>query len=417
MTSARVCVRCLYSTAHPLGLVIDQDGICSGCRIHEEKDCLDWEVRWRKLENLVKPYRSKAGHYDCIVPVSGTPESYFIVDTVKRRLGLNPLLVSYNRYFNTPLGIWNLANLRIRMDCDLLLQNINPKTVRRLCAATLRRFGSVYWHCIAGSTVFPLQVAVRNRIPLIIWGAHQGIEQVGMFSHEHEVEMTRRYRKDHDLMGFEPDDLLSTFDTLTTADIWQYRYPDDDCLKKVGVRGIYLGNFVRWDPRAQNEAMIREYGCRSARHSGSFDPYEHIDCFVYMGVHDALKMAKCGFSRVLDHACREIRHGRLSRSAALKIVRDRESRLFTDIPYGRQFCEWLGITPNSLKLLIDLHRSRRHWTEVGPRSFRHSGVTAECQAELASSAEATAYESSYLPSSTLGLGGCDRYVIIGKGYP
>ena len=30
-------------------------------------------------------------------------------------------------------------------------------------------------------------------------GAHQGVEQVGMFSHEQEVEMSRRYKEDHDL--------------------------------------------------------------------------------------------------------------------------------------------------------------------------------------------------------------------------
>jgi hypothetical protein len=61
-----------------------------------------------------------------------------------------------------------------------------------------------------------------------------------MFSHEHEVEMTRRYRKDHDLLGHEADDLLSSFDTLQEEDIWQYRYPDDRRLHEIGVRGIYL---------------------------------------------------------------------------------------------------------------------------------------------------------------------------------
>ncbi len=51
----------------------------------------------------------------------------------------------------------------------------------------------MYWLILAGQTV------VRYKVPLIIWGAHQALEQVGMFSHEHEVEMSRRYRKDHDL--------------------------------------------------------------------------------------------------------------------------------------------------------------------------------------------------------------------------
>ena len=61
-----------------------------------------------------------------------------------------------------------------------------------------------------------------------------------MFSHLHNVEMTRRYRKDHDLMGFEADDLLGIFDNLREEEIWQYRYPSWDKLDDVGVRGIYL---------------------------------------------------------------------------------------------------------------------------------------------------------------------------------
>ena len=99
------CIRCLYPIFHPLGLVLDESGVCSGCLIHEEKDSLDWSKRWRKLEELVAPYRVDSGKtYDCVVPVTGANDSYFIVDTIKNRLGLNPLLVTYNKYFNTPLG-------------------------------------------------------------------------------------------------------------------------------------------------------------------------------------------------------------------------------------------------------------------------------------------------------------------------
>ena len=137
-------------------------------------------------------------------------------------------------------------------------------SVRKITSETLRRFGSIYWHCLAGQTVFPVQTAVRYKIPLILWGAHQGLEQVGMFSHEHEVEMTRRYRKDHDLMGLEADDLIQTANTLTEADLWQYRYPEDAALAAIGVRGIYLGNYVRWDPKAQHEQMIDTYGYQGA---------------------------------------------------------------------------------------------------------------------------------------------------------
>ena len=37
----RYCTRCLYPQNHPYGIVFDKDGVCSGCRVHEEKDKLD----------------------------------------------------------------------------------------------------------------------------------------------------------------------------------------------------------------------------------------------------------------------------------------------------------------------------------------------------------------------------------------
>ena len=349
--TVQTCKRCLYTTDHPLGLIIDEHGICSGCRIHEEKDRLDWEYRWSRLEHLVRPYRSAdKRNYDCIVPVSGAQDSYYILHIVKERLKLNPLLVTYNKYWNTPIGIRNLANLRIRFNCDILTQNVNPVAVRKITRETLRNLGSIYWHCIAGQTVFPVQTAVRYRIPLIIWGAHQGVEQVGMFSHEDEVEMTRRYRKEHDLMGLEADDLVTYFNALKESDIWQYRYPDDQVLNEIGVRGIYLSNFVRWDPLAQHRQMVDMYDYRPARFSRTFDIYDYVDCFNYMNLHDRIKFRKHGYSKVTDHASREIRHGRLSRDVASGMV-----NYYSDQPsnFEALFYEWLGVDERSFNFSLD----------------------------------------------------------------
>ena len=130
------CKRCLYKSTHPLGITIDDDGICSGCRIHEEKDFLNWDERWIKLKEIIKPYKSTKNNYDCIIPVTAANDSYFIIHLAKNKLGLNPLLVSYNKYFNTPLGIRNLSNLRIKFNCDILIQNINPLSVRKITKET-----------------------------------------------------------------------------------------------------------------------------------------------------------------------------------------------------------------------------------------------------------------------------------------
>ena len=100
-----------------------------------------------------------------------------------------------------------------------MIQTVNPIKVKKITRSTLRRFGSIYWHCIACQTVYPVQMAVRLKIPLIIWGVHQGIDQVGMYSHYDEVEMTRKYRKEHDLMGYEAEDLINEFDDISIQDI------------------------------------------------------------------------------------------------------------------------------------------------------------------------------------------------------
>lgn len=415
MSDIQFCKRCLYSTAHPLGLTLDDEGICSGCRIHEEKDWLDWPVRWEKLKALVEPYRNKDGtDYDCIVPVTGAQDSYFIVYLVKEKLGLNPLLVTYNKYFNTPLGIRNLANLRIRFNCDILYQNVNPVSVKKITRSTLRRFGSIYWPILAGQTVFPVQTAVRYKIPLIIWGAHQGLEQVGMFSHEHEVEMTRRYRKDHDLMGQEADELISIFDTLKEEDIWQYRYPDDRDLNAVGVRGIYLGNYVRWDPKAQHEQMMREYAYKTSLFNRTFDCYDYVDCFNYMDLHDLLKLYKHGYSKVTDHATREIRFGRLTRAEGIALVREHEQ---ASLKYSEQFCEWLNVTPRSLQFLLDQHRNNRFWIEEKPGVWKFNGWSARQSEEAHIRKESTELRTIFVANGRLECNLHAKYITIGKGYP
>jgi N-acetyl sugar amidotransferase len=414
MSDIKFCKRCLYSMAHPLGLTLDDEGICSGCRIHEEKDSLDWSARWERLKALVEPYRNNDGTgYDCIVPVTGAQDSYYIVYLVKERLGLNPLLVTYNKYFNTPLGIRNLANLRIRFNCDILYQNVNPISVKKIARSTLRRFGSIYWPILAGQTVFPVQTSVRYKVPLIIWGAHQGLEQVGMFSHEHEVEMTRRYRKDHDLMGYEADDLLSIFDILKEEDIWQYRYPDDRDLNAVGVRGIYLGNYVRWDPKAQHEKMIKEYDYRTTKFLRTFDCYDYVDCFNYMNLHDQLKLYKHGFSKVTDHACREIRHGRLTRAEGLRLVRQYEQ---VSAGFSKLFYEWLGTTPLAMQFIMDQHRNPKFWEASKPGQWEFKGVST-AQTDVQETASSRLTDNFEFKATEIDGGDESRYITIGKGYP
>jgi N-acetyl sugar amidotransferase len=355
----KVCSRCLYTEIHPLNITFDDQGVCSGCRVHEEKDSLDWNKRAEKLKTILQSYRNTSGNnYDCIAPVSGARDSYFIVHTLKKVYGMNPLLVTYNKHYNTDVGIRNLANLRIKLNCDIMMLTVNPEIVKKVTRATIRRLGSIYWHCLAGQTVYPVQMAVKFKIPLIIWGAHQGIDQVGMFSHLDEAEMTRKYRKEHDLMGLEAEDLVDTFDGINEFDIRPYQYPHDVEIERVGVRGIYLNNYIRWDTKAQHEAMIKLYHYEAAPQTRTFDTYNDVDCFNYSDVHDWIKYIKLGYGKVTDHACREIRLKRLTREEAVHLIKDYQYRKPKNL---NQFLSWIGISDNAFQFLTDLHRNPKIW--------------------------------------------------------
>ena len=412
------CKKCLYSNTHPFGLTFNDEGICSGCEIHQEKYDLDWQKRFKKLVKITKQYKSKTKkNYDCIVPVSGGSESYFVLDIVKNKLKLNPLLVSYNKYYNSDLGVRNLSNLRIKFDCDIIIQNVNPQSVKKITRTTLREFGSIYWHCLAGQTVFPVQSAVDLEIPLIIWGAHQGNEQVGMFSHTHEVEMSRRYRKDHDLMGYEADDLLSAYNTLTEDDIWQYRYPDDYDLKRVGVRGIYLSNYIPWDPKEQDELIIKKYNFKTTINNRTFETYDHVDCYNYHDLHDMLKLYKHGYSKVTDHATREIRHGRINKSEAQKLVTFYELKKFK---YTDYFREWLGIDSTALKFIIDLHKNKNFWEieDWNLKLWKFKGLSKKRDIKKNKlSVKKIEKKMKFVSNDKIMGKNKIKYYIIGKGYP
>ncbi len=352
------CRKCVYHNYHPLNLYIDNDGICSGCKIHEEKDILDWKAREEKLLKIVKPYsESKRGIHNCIVPISGGKDSYFIIDYVKNTLKLHPLVVSHNIHYNTFTGHANIANIQSKIGLDYISQTTNPEIVKKITRATLKKFGSIYWHCISGQTVLPVQIASKFKIPLIIWGAHQGVDQVGMFSHLDEVEMTRKYRKEHDLMNFEAEDLIG-IGGLKRDDLEHFIYPNDREIEATGIRGIYLNNYVRWDSKSQHEKMIAKYDYKTKNQNRTFDNYNDVNSIHYSGLHDYIKFIKHGYSKITDHCTREIRLKRLKRSDAIKLIEKYNNVKFKDLDL---FSKWINISKKDLLKTIDQFRNKIFW--------------------------------------------------------
>jgi hypothetical protein len=106
-----------------------------------------------------------------------------------------------------------------------------------------------------------------------------------------------------------------------------------------------LGNYHRWDSKAQHEKMLPLFGQYQGKLRRTFDTYNDVHDMHYTGMHDLIKVVKCGYGKVVDDICREIRFGRLKKSDAFDLVRK-----FGNAPAinSSAFCQFLGVSKKDL---------------------------------------------------------------------
>ena len=121
---------------------------------------------------------SKAGKYDCIVPVSGGKDSTYQVHIVKNVYNLNPLCVTFRTLARTPRGEENLQSMR-DMGVDHIDISPNPIGVNSLTKMAFLQFGdcSLLDH-LAIYSIIP-NFALRLGIPLVVWGENPWMEYGG----------------------------------------------------------------------------------------------------------------------------------------------------------------------------------------------------------------------------------------------
>jgi N-acetyl sugar amidotransferase len=356
--------------AKPTIIIDDEDGICSGCKYHQSRSSqeVDWKERQIKFEKILdeakKEAKIRGNNYDCIIPVSGGKDSTYQVYIVKEIYGLNPLLVSYNHVYNQESGLRNLENLIEKSGCDLIRFTSNPKSVKKLSRFMLQTVGDLTWHYHAGIKTLPFKVAVEKNIPLIIWGEHGFAELTGIVSLEDMVEFTRWTRKEHDMRGFEPKDVVEKSKGLITmGDLDAFIFPTDDELEKTGLKGIYMSNFFDWDAKTAAEEVMKKWDFKPITYERqrTFVQYAKIDDHAN-DIHDYLKFLKFGYGRATDDASIEIRHGRLSREEGIKLVERYDSKRPKSL---EKYLEFLEIKEEDFFKLIDPMRDLSIWRKNG----------------------------------------------------
>jgi N-acetyl sugar amidotransferase len=340
------CKYCLYNSKHPFGMSFNEE-LCLGCITHKEKYNLDWSERYSLLESEVKRVKKNSKSYDCIVPVVGDAEDYFVVQEVLK-LGLNPLIVSVNSYFYNDIGWTNLHNLITHFDLDSWVYNPEMHTYKELIRTSLRKYNHIYLPWIQLHTSFPIHVAKEKSIPLIIWGGNQSIEQVGKFSHNDSVEMSSWSRVEHDLFGKDIDNLIGNGAQINERKLNYYYYPSNLKSLSSKVKGLYLSNYLPWDPLKQNQSITIKHGFKAETNAFSFDPYERAGSSVYYQIHDLLKYERLDYRKITDHCTREIRHGRLSRTEAFQLENFFNNKKVNIKP----FFNWLNVSKTGVEWFV-----------------------------------------------------------------
>ena len=172
----RYCRRCILPDTRP-NLKIGADGVCNACKAHESRAQIDWTRRQAAFREVVAHARSRARRYDCLVPVSGGKDSTWqIVKCLEH--GLTPLAVTWKTPARTALGQANLDNL-VRLGVDHIDYQVNPKVEARFMLRAFERFGSTAVPMHLALFAIPLTMAVRYRIPLVVWGENSAFEYGG----------------------------------------------------------------------------------------------------------------------------------------------------------------------------------------------------------------------------------------------
>ena len=357
------CRQCTYPSLSAAPIEFDENGVCSGCQMAYAKKAISQEVWDERLEQLCKAIedgsRRNKSSYDCIIPVSGGKDSYFQVHTIKRKLGYNPLLVTYHGNNYTTVGWRNLSRMKEVFDVDHIIIRPPLETLIKLNRLGFIVMGDMNWHAHMGITTVPVQIAAENNISTLIWGEHGYTDLSGQFSMNDFPEMSYRDRLEHFGRGYEWNYFVGR-EGLTSEDMKYWKYPNDQILAEVGIRGLYLGNYVYWEANEHTKRMIDEYGFEISNKpfDRTFRFGSNLDDMHENGVHDYLKYIKFGYGRCTDHTCKDIRSGRMLRNEAIKLIEQFDSVKPSDLS---RWLAYVGMDEEDFDRIADTFRDPRVW--------------------------------------------------------
>jgi len=350
----RYCRRCILPDTRP-NLRLDSEGVCNACRSHASKPSIDWAQRARAFRDVAAHARARSPRYDCLIPVSGGKDSTWQVVKCLEQ-GLTPLAVTWKTPARTPLGQENLDNL-VRLGVDHVDYQVNPRVEARFMLKAFERHGTTALPMHMALFSIPLTIAVRYRIPLVVWGENSAFEYGGEDEARTGFRLDRAWLAKYGVThGTTARDWVG--EGFTEKELSAYFGPEDAELEAAGVLAVFLGYYFEWDPQ-ETWRVARAHGFRAdaEARTGYYNFADVDDDFI--SIHHHMKWYKFGFTRLFDNLSLEIRNGRMDRGEAIRIVADTGDQTpHADI---ERFCRFAGIDRARFDDIAERFRNHAVW--------------------------------------------------------
>ena len=355
-------------------LNIGKDGICDPCKVHSERDKINWEKREKELLILLEKYRSKNNQYDCLVPGSGGKDSAMQAHLLKYKYGMNPLCITWPPILYTDYGRENLLNFINIGGFDNLTFVPNGKVMKDLTRLSIKNLFHPFQTFILGQKNLAPKIASKFGIKLIFYGennadhneslaeSHSSLTQKSLYTYNNLNNLHLSGLKINDLTknyGFHIKDLL-TFLPLKSGDL------------NKNLKIYYLGYFIKWIPQEAYYYAVEHTGfkARPFRTQGTYSKYNSIDDKID-DLHYYTTYIKFGIGRTTYDASQEIRNKHINVEEAKALV-NRFDGEFPD-KYFKEIIKYLEIKESDFFKWRDTFRSPHLWIKKkGKWKLRHN---------------------------------------------
>ncbi len=355
----KFCKKCTVSNQRPR-IAFDENGVCSACSFSEYKrQHIDWKEREKELVDLCKRHKKNNGEYDVIVPCSGGKDGGFTAHQLKYKYGMNPLCVTWAPLKATEIGRQNLDAF-IASGFDHILGTPNGKVTCQITNLAFKHVGDPFQPFIYGQTNFPLHMAVKYKVSLIMYGENGEVEYGGDMKNALRPDRTVQDHDEHYFSGLPPEFWLEH--GLSDADLKPFMAPKYEEIMDNQTLIHFMGYYKSWDPQENFYYCISNTGftANPERTEGTYSKYASLDD-RWDGFHYYLGFIKFGIGRATSDTAHEIRDGKITREEGIALVKKYDGEF--PKKYLHEFLEYCSITEREFNEVIDSWRSDHIWEQ------------------------------------------------------